>query len=281
MALTSTSLPGMRLPRIAAGNGLPIEAHFGYSGALQTGAFVQIAGQLSRDSTGRQVPGDLARKTGVALDNMASLLGQYGLDLSSVIQVQVHVDCGAAGSVDVLRSVLAARLPLAGIALVIIGVAGLNDSDGMIEISAVARAKPDIRGVGMETSASGAANLPNSFASRLGAADVVWHGDHIYVSGQMPLDAEGRLLHAGDIAGQFGAAMDAVDRALKLAGSSLTRVLALDIFTTEPLTPQNFDSFCAQHRERMRDYRPTGTMVRVPDLPMAGALVSVSAVAAR
>ena len=106
-------------------------------------------------------------------------------------------------------------------------------------------------------------------------------GDQIFVSGQMAVDASGNLLHAGAIDAQFGAALDRVDQALRQVDSSISRVLALDIFTTVPLSPELFDNFCAAHRTRMTEYRPTGTMVRVVQLPIDGALVSVSAIAAR
>jgi len=51
--------------------------------------------------------------------------------------------------------------------------------------------------------------------------------------------------------------------------------------TAAPLSPESFDDFCAAHQERMTEYRPTGTMVRVAQLPMEGALVYISAIAAR
>jgi len=51
--------------------------------------------------------------------------------------------------------------------------------------------------------------------------------------------------------------------------------------TAAPLSPESFDDFCAAHQERMTEYRPTGTMVRVAQLPMEGALVYIFAIAAR
>ena len=110
---------------------------------------------------------------------------------------------------------------------------------------------------------------------------MVEHANILYVSGQLPVDAAGRLLFPGDIVGQFGAALDRVDLALRGMNSSISRVLALDIFTAAALTPECFDAFCSAHRERMTDYRPTGTMVRVAQLPLEGALVYISAIAAR
>jgi len=272
----------MKLQREAVGHGLPIEEKFGYAGALQVGDTIHVAGQLARDSGGKQVPGPLATKLGVAYGNIGSLLAKLGVALDRVFQAQIHVDVSLSENLEVIRAVSARHLRLADVALTVVQVTGLNDADGMVEISAMAGAarkqdkdkmaqNPEIR----------SNSVVHSYAARIGAADVVVHGDIIYVAGQLPLDASGKLLCPGDIAGQFGAALDAVDRALRSVDSSISRVLALDIFTSQPLSAESFDSFCSAHRERMSEYRPTGTMVRVAQLPLEGALVYISAIAAR
>jgi 2-iminobutanoate/2-iminopropanoate deaminase len=264
------------------GHGLPIEAQFGYAGALRVGNTIHVAGQLARDARGLQVSGPLATKLSVAYDNIASLLARFELAPDSVVQVQLHVESPLPECLDVVGQVSRQRLDLPNTSLTVIRVAGLNDADALVEISAVARPHAGQKGDSM-TSAQRmrSHSLPGSLAARLGAADVVEHGDILYVSGQLPVDADGRLMFAGDIAGQFGAALDRVDSVLRAAGSSISRVLALDIFTSEALRPESFDAFCSAHRERMTEYRPTGTMVRVAQVPMEGALVYISAIAAR
>lgn len=272
----------MKLERETAGHGLPIEALFGYSGALRIGKTIHIAGQLARDATGQQVPGDIGTKMTVAYDNIERLLDQFKLSLDSVIQVQIHVDTALPEIIEEIQSISRQRLRLDKVSFTVFEVAGLNDAGAMVEISAVARSS-----IGQEDHHVSSQTEPkwycieNSFASRHGAADVVEHCDLLYVSGQLPVDKDGQLLFAGDIAGQFGAALDRVDFALQAVGSSISHVLALDIFTSAPLNSECFDQFCAAHRERMTQYRPTGTMVRVAGLPMDGALVYISAIAAR
>lgn len=272
----------IKLHRETAGHGLPIEEKFGYAGALRIGDTVHIAGQLARDAHGNQVPGPLAAKLAVAYDNIASLLAKLDLPMDRVVQAQIHVDVPIAANREVIRAVSSHRLHLAEVALTVVQVTGLNDADGMVEISAVADAgRKQEEGKMAANPATRSYSMAHSYAARMSAADVVVHGDTIYVSGQLPLDVDGKLLFPGDIAGQFGAALDAVDRALRSVGSSISRVLALDTFTSQPLSPESFDAFCSAHRERMSEYRPTGTMVRVAQLPMEGALVYISAIAAR
>lgn len=279
MSDPSTHLPAIKHERETVGHGLPIEAHFGYSGALRIGETIQVAGQLARDAAGVQVPGPLATKLSVAYDNIAALLARFDLALDSLVQVQIHVEVPLLENLTVIQEVSRQRLLLSSTALSVVQVAGLNDADAQVEISAVAGLHAARKG-GLMTSRT-QTGLSGSLASRLGAAEVVEHGDTIYVSGQLPVDDQGQLVFAGDIAGQFGAALDRVDRALQAVGSSISRVLALDIFTAAPLSPESFDAFCGAHRERMTEYRPTGTMVRVAQLPMEGALVYISAIAAR
>jgi len=272
----------LRTRRITVGHGLPIETQFGYSGALQLGGLVHVAGQLARDHKGQQVSGPLPTKLDAAYDNIAALLAKLGLSLAAIIQVQIHCTAPLPASLDAIARITADRLQLDHVAITILEVAGLNDPDGLVEISAVACAGERRSGEGrVATGKFQTFALDNSFAKRLGASDVVCFEDQIFVSGQMAVDDSGRLLHPGAIDAQFGVALDQVDAALRRAGSSISKVLALDIFTTVPLSPELFDSFCAAHRTRMTEYFPTGTMVRVVQLPIEGALVCVSAIAAR
>jgi enamine deaminase RidA (YjgF/YER057c/UK114 family) len=272
----------MKLHRETVGHGLSIEEKFGYAGALRIGDTVHVAGQLARDVDGNQVPGPLATKLTVAYGNIASLLAKMDVAMDRVVQAQIHVDVPLPESLADIRAVSRQHLRLADVALTVVQVTGLNDADGMVEISAVAGLEQKKKEGEMAANPQAQSYSTNhSFAGRLGAADVVVHGDILYVSGQLPLDANGELLFPGDIAGQFGAALDSVDRALRSVGSSISRVLALDIFTSQALTAESFDAFCSAHRERMSEYRPTGTMVRVAQLPLEGALVYISAIAAR
>ena len=272
----------MKLQRETAGHGMPIEAQFGYSGAVRVGNTVHIAGQLPRDAAGKQVPGSLTTKVSVAYDNISVLVAKFGLTLDNVVQVQIHVDAPLLANMDVIQAVSRQRLRLPDVSLTVLQISGLNDVDGMVEISAVACSAGKREGniMGKDIS-SKSYSLVNSSAARLGASDVVEHENILYVSGQLPVDAAGRILFPGDIVGQFGAALDRVDLALRGMNSSISRVLALDIFTAAALTPERFDDFCSAHRERMTEYRPTGTMVRVAQLPLEGALVYISAIAAR
>ena len=54
----------------------------------------------------------------------------------------------------------------------------------------------------------------------------------LYVAGQGPIDAEGRLVHEGDMAGQAAQAMDNVETVLAAGGMTLADVVRYDVHTT-------------------------------------------------
>ncbi len=55
----------------------------------------------------------------------------------------------------------------------------------------------------------------------------------LYAAGQGSLDAEGNLVHEGDIAGQAGQTMDNVETVLAAAGMSLADVVRYDVHATD------------------------------------------------
>ncbi len=54
----------------------------------------------------------------------------------------------------------------------------------------------------------------------------------LYVAGQGPIDAEGRLVHEGDLAGQAAQTMDNVETVLAAGGMTLADVVRYDVHTT-------------------------------------------------
>ncbi len=55
----------------------------------------------------------------------------------------------------------------------------------------------------------------------------------LYAAGQGSMDADGNLLHDGDVAGQAAQAMDNVETVLAAAGMSLADVVRYDIHATD------------------------------------------------
>jgi 2-iminobutanoate/2-iminopropanoate deaminase len=102
-------------------------------------------------------------------------------------------------------------------------------------------------------------------------------GDQIFVSGLLALDAEGRLVGAGDARAQAEHIFATLDHILRSAGGSLADVAKLTIFLV------NLADRAALSDVRRRvfgDHRPASTLVQVAGLIGEGTLMEIEAVAA-
>ncbi len=100
----------------------------------------------------------------------------------------------------------------------------------------------------------------------------------LYVSGQTSVDADGRLLHEGDMKGQVNQALDNVESVLKEAGMDLSNVTRLNVYTTD------VDQLLEVHDEIVDRFdaaggRHAGTLVGVTRLAFPGMLVELEATA--
>ena len=103
------------------------------------------------------------------------------------------------------------------------------------------------------------------------------HGGCSY-AGQLATDANGHLLHAGDMRGQIGQSLDNLETVLQAAGLGLGDVVRLNFYTT------NVDSLM----EAMADFgdrlaaancRPASTLLGVSRLLFPGQLMELEATA--
>ena len=102
----------------------------------------------------------------------------------------------------------------------------------------------------------------------------------LYAAGQGPVDADGRLLHEGDVAAQARRTMDNVEAVLDAAGMSLSDVVRYDIHATDL-----HDYFVHGHAEVVKRFSEAGVVpaggiaTEVPALSIPGMLVEVTVVA--
>jgi 2-iminobutanoate/2-iminopropanoate deaminase len=115
---------------------------------------------------------------------------------------------------------------------------------------------------------------------RLGASHVVRAGNHIYVSGQLPIDSSGELVTSERLDHHFERALSNVIAAVEAAGGTANQIVATHMFLTRFPDEEEFVGICDSHRSKFGDGdRPTGTMVYVPRLPLEGAMAAITAVA--
>lgn len=100
----------------------------------------------------------------------------------------------------------------------------------------------------------------------------------LIVSGQTSVDADGRPLHAGDMAAQIAQAVDNLETVLREAGYQLSDVVRLNYFTTD------VDVFLASGADGLRKLaaagcRPASTLLGVSRLFHPDLLVEIEATA--
>ncbi|MGI9147863.1 MAG: RidA family protein [Chloroflexota bacterium] len=98
-------------------------------------------------------------------------------------------------------------------------------------------------------------------------------------AGQLATDADGHLLHAGDMRGQIGQTLDNLERVLSGAGLGLGDVIRLNYYTTDV---DAFLEAMADFGERLAtaNCRPASTLLGVARLVFPEQLVELEATAA-
>jgi enamine deaminase RidA (YjgF/YER057c/UK114 family) len=112
-----------------------------------------------------------------------------------------------------------------------------------------------------------------------GLSQVVRIGPTVYVSGQVALDGEGKLVGPGDLRAQTAQAMENLSHALVIAGATPADVAKITVYVVN-LAPGDW----AAVREigaRFFPQRnpPAGVVVGVASLPREGLLIAIDAVA--
>jgi 2-iminobutanoate/2-iminopropanoate deaminase len=107
-------------------------------------------------------------------------------------------------------------------------------------------------------------------------ADAVLAGDALYISGIVPVDAEGALVGAGDVVAQARQVFATMGRVLAAAGARPADVVKvtvylLDVDDRPRINPVRQEFFGAA--------RPASTLVEVSRLAVEGARLEVEAVA--
>jgi reactive intermediate/imine deaminase len=116
--------------------------------------------------------------------------------------------------------------------------------------------------------------LPEPFSHY---TDAVKAGGLLFVSGIVPIDADGNLVGEGDVAEQARQVFRNMDLCLKAAGCGFADVVKvshflLDVDDRAKINPVRIEFF--------GDARPASTLVEVSALVVPGALLEIEAIAA-
>ena len=106
--------------------------------------------------------------------------------------------------------------------------------------------------------------------------DAVRAGDLLFVSGCVPVDADGRLVGDDDVVAQARQTFSNVGAILAAGGSSPADVVKVTIFLTDVDDRPKINPV---RQEFFGDVRPASTLVEVSRLAIPGAKIEVEAVA--
>ena len=107
-------------------------------------------------------------------------------------------------------------------------------------------------------------------------AHAVRHGDALYISGQLPIAADGRHRPDADFADQACTALSNLLAIARAGGSDRERLIKVTVYIVDIA---HWPAFDAVYAEMMGDARPARAVVPVPALHH-GYLVEIDAVAA-
>lgn len=106
--------------------------------------------------------------------------------------------------------------------------------------------------------------------------DAVRAGELLFVSGVVPVDAEGRLVGGGDVVEQARQVFANMELVLAAAGAGFADVVKVTVFLTDVDDRVRINPV---REEVFGDARPASTLVEVSRLAIPGALIEVEAVA--
>jgi reactive intermediate/imine deaminase len=107
-------------------------------------------------------------------------------------------------------------------------------------------------------------------------ADAVRAGDLLFVSGVVPVDAQGRLVGGDDVVAQARAVFENMRRVLAAAGAQPADVVKVTVFLTDVDDRPRINPV---RQEFFGETRPASTLVEVSRLAIPGAKIEVEAVA--
>ena len=102
-------------------------------------------------------------------------------------------------------------------------------------------------------------------------------GDFLFLSGQVAVDCEGRLVGGGDLRAQTRQVFENIKAILEKAGASFDDVVKLTTYFTADI--RDYEDYFAVRREYFKGANPASTGVQVTALAFEGLLLEVDAIA--
>lgn len=105
--------------------------------------------------------------------------------------------------------------------------------------------------------------------------DAVRFGDLLFISGIVALDADGGILHKGDVVGQTECIFQSISKILDAAGASFSDILKVTVFLTDVADRAKINDI---RKKYFGDAKPASTLIGIKELALPDLMVEVEAV---
>lgn len=104
-------------------------------------------------------------------------------------------------------------------------------------------------------------------------------GNLMFLSGQVALDSDGRVIGKGDLRAQTRQVFENIKLILEKGGGTLRDVVKMTTYFTCKLSPKQTQEYFDVRREYFKDHRPASTGVQVSSLVNKDLLLEVEVIA--
>jgi enamine deaminase RidA (YjgF/YER057c/UK114 family) len=201
--------------------------HLPFKHGIRCGQMIYVGGQVDKDDKGLCLHlYDLKAQTAVVMKHINTVLAGFGADHRDVVKlVAFYVNDGTLDEAAVLAGIANGLEPGSVPAITLVPLPWLAYSGMMIEIEAVAMLGED--GGQLDKQRFSPALYPELGAPLFRG---VRCGELIHVSGQVPRDESGKVVHPGDCVRQTDAVMESVSAVLAQCGATLEDVVKLNVY---------------------------------------------------
>lgn len=219
--------------------------------------------------------GDLAAQISAVIGNIGRVLQGLGAEFSDLVKLLCfYVNDGSLDEHEVLARVGAQLPPGTRPAITAVPVPYLSYPGVVVEIEAYAMRGEDDQPLPRSYApCDGLSPLPAPFAPALRC------GKMIFVSGQTPVDAQGRLALPNDVIGQTKQVMKQIGRALKAFGADFGDVVKLNRWYVGHGTIEDFEPAALACAAHFTEPGPAATGIPLPRHAQPGHLIRIEVVA--
>ena len=237
--------------------------HLSHQHGVRSGNLIFVGGQVDKDVAGMRLnPYDLAAQTATVVRHIATVLAGFDAGLADVVKlVAFYVNDGSVDERAFLADIgrhLVGHGVENGPAITLVPLPWLAYPEMLVEIEAVAMV-----GGATRTTVNPAelAPLPAPFNHGIRG------GEHLWVSGQTPVDSDGAVRHPGDMVAQTRLVMDNMGLVLVAMGADFDDAIKFNIWFRGDGTIDTWRDAAVARAGYFNDPGPPATGLPTPNLP--------------